>query len=132
EVLLENGVNIETTLLEKAENLNVFPRQIAEEKEKIKLYKNQPELYDYFLEYERHPYFHGQIEFIINLSKDINNSKIDTSILKNYGDKLSKLFQPDTIDDNNFLFARGLLTEVNYFQSKSQNRWQFFSNNNAL
>src|SRR5690606_23737534 len=66
------------------------------------------------------------------LSKDINNSKIDTSILKNYGDKLSKLFQPDTIDDNNFLFARGLLTEVNYFQSKSQNRWQFFSNNNAL
>jgi hypothetical protein len=103
-----------------------------EEIEKIHLYKSNPELQSHFEELEGHPFFQGQIEFIINLSKDETSSAINLEKLKNYGDKLSIIFQPKNIDDGNFLIARALLTEKNYFHNKGLDRWQFFSNKNTL
>ncbi|EDM44959.1 hypothetical protein SCB49_02524 [unidentified eubacterium SCB49] len=129
--LLECGDDIEKTLLEEDQNISVFSRQLSEEKEKIRIYKKVPELYNQFTKYEGHPYFHGQIGFLIDLSKN-ENSKIDIAKLSDYGDKLSKIFLPKNLDNKEFLFARSLLTFKNYFHSKSSNRWQFFSNNNAL
>lgn len=132
DILLNAGPDIENTLLFTATTLNVFPRQLGEETEKIRLYKSTPELYTYFLEFEGHPFFHGQIEFLMNLAKDKISSIIDLVVLKNYGDKLSIIFQPEHIDDGNFLFARALLTELNYFHNRGLDRWQFFSNKNTL
>ena len=132
DTLLKVGVDIESTLLSASQSLNVFPRQIGEEIEKIRLYKSHPNLYSYFLEFEGHPFFHGQIEFLINLSKKEVNSAIDIEDFKKYGKKLSFIFQPENINDGNFLFARALLAELNYFHKKGRGRLQFFSNNNAL
>ena len=60
--LLEKGDDIENTLSNEQNVLSVFPRQIAEEKKKVRLYRAQPELYVQFLRLERHPYFRGQID----------------------------------------------------------------------
>jgi hypothetical protein len=130
--LLEYGPDIEETLFSHGTGLNVFPRQLSEEIEKVCFYKIQPELYPYFLKFEGHPFFHGQIEFLINLSKDKKKSNIDIDELIIYGEKLAFIFQPANIDDGKFLFARALLNELNYFNNKGLDRWQFFSNKNEL
>jgi hypothetical protein len=131
-ILLVHGADIEATLLDKKKDLSVFPRQLLEEIEKVRFYKSQPELYAHFLQFERHSFFHGQIEFIINLSKDDKKTGIENKVFNEYGEKLAEIFQPKNIDDNDFLFARGLLTELNYFHNRDLYRWQFFSNNNVL
>lgn len=129
-ILLDHGADIESTLLDKGKDLNVFPRQRLEEVRKIHLYKKTPKLYNHFLDYERHAYFHGQIGFLISMAKD--DSDLNVEELNNYGKKLIKIFEPDNLNDNQFLIARCLLTEKNYFHNKGSARWQFYSNNNAL
>jgi hypothetical protein len=131
DILLKAGLDIENTLI-SAESLDVFPRQLNEEIEKVRLYKSRPELYSTFVKLEEHPFFHGQIKFLINLSKDDESSIINLQDLKTFGKKLSFIFQPENINDGSFLFARALLTELNYFHNKGRGRWQFFSNNNSL
>jgi hypothetical protein len=131
-ILLDNGADIEETFMDKGNDLNVFPRQRLEEMSKVQLYKKTPELYNHFLNYERHAYFHGQIGFLIDMSRNEDNMSIDIEELNKYGKKLEKIFEPDNLNDNNFLIARALLTEKNYFHNKGSNRWQFYSNNNAL
>lgn len=129
-ILLNNGADIEETLMDKGSDLNVFSRQRLEEVSKVKLYKKTPELYNHFLNYERHAYFHGQIGFLIDMS--MNEDNINIKELNKYGKKLEKIFEPDNLNDNDFLIARALLTKKNYFHNKGYNRWQFYSNNNAL
>jgi hypothetical protein len=132
DTLLKEGNDINETLINNGENLSVFLKQRTEEIKKAKLIKKQSELYPLFLEMERHPYFNGQIDFLINLVKEDDNLLIDIIEWKSCAEKLAVIFQPEHLNDGNYLFARALLSNNLYFRDKGHKRLQFFSNKNSL
>ena len=131
DVLLSFGADIEKTLINNIEELNVFPRQIQEEVLKVKLYKRDADLYNMFVELENHPYFNGQIDFIIKMaafgSKEID--KFNKSIFVNLSQKLVFLFDPKFMGKNEWLLQRALMTKGFEFKPRTSNRREIFSNN---
>ena len=104
------------SLLENIKNnkikLKTFTEQIKEEKLKAELIINNSSWEDEFIKYENHPYFYGQIAFILEMSKIDDNYNIDN--FNKYAEKLQKLFCDNIIENNNWLLSRALLTIGNY------------------
>lgn len=86
-----------------------YTNQLKEEKIKAKLFKKD-EWQQYINRFEKHNYFYGQIEFILNLSKD-DNLEYDLNKFIEKGEVLEKLFERDTKE---FLLQRALLTKGDY------------------
>lgn len=61
---------------------------------------------------ESHPYFNGQIGFILHLAKD--NNGYDKNRFSDYSEKMSKLFSSEFQNNNDCLFQRALLTFGDY------------------
>jgi len=71
---------------------------------------------------EKHPYFYGQINFIIDFSEK------DLDKFQNTFDRLDPLFREEILNHNSFLLQRALLTKSDYFISKSDNKKSFLKN----
>lgn len=76
-----------------------------------------------FIEAEHHPYFYGQIRFLIELSQ---NKISDFVILYQ---KIAPLFYSDTLLHSDYIMQRALLTYGNYFIEKSKPKVLLFKNN---
>lgn len=71
---------------------------------------------------EKHPYFYGQIKFIIDFSgRDLDK-------FQNIFDKINPLFRKEILNHESFLFQRSLLTKRDYFIAKSDNKKSFLKN----
>jgi len=86
--------------------------QRKEEIQKAKLIMEDPGWGGLFAEVEPHPYFSGQIGFLINYS--FHNSKYEPNLFKEYADKASALFKPGILNHQEQLLERALLTKGNY------------------
>ncbi|WP_313266834.1 GmrSD restriction endonuclease domain-containing protein [Epilithonimonas vandammei] len=71
---------------------------------------------------EKHPYFYGQINFIIDFSEK------DLDKFQNTFDRLDPLFREEILSHNSFLLQRSLLSKSDYFISKSDNKKSFLKN----
>lgn len=71
---------------------------------------------------EQHPYFYGQVKFLIELSnKDIYQFKI-------LYEKIAPLFMAETLNNPNSIMQRALLTNGNYFLEKRGDKLSFCKN----
>lgn len=71
---------------------------------------------------EKHPYFYGQIKFII----DFSGRNLDE--FQNIFNKINPLFRKEILNHESFLLQRSLLTKSDYFISKSDNKKSFLKN----
>ena len=71
---------------------------------------------------EKHPYFYGQINFIIDFSEK------DLDKFQNTFDRLDPLFREEILSHNSFLLQRSLLSKSDYFISRSDNKKSFLKN----
>lgn len=71
---------------------------------------------------EKHPYFYGQINFIIDFSEK------DLDKFQNTFDRLDPLFREEILNHDSFLLQRSLLSKSDYFISKSDNKKSFLKN----
>lgn len=103
--------------------------QVDEEKIKAKLILEDHEWKDLILNIEKHPYFNGQIGFILEFSKD-NDGSYNKEKFEDYSEKLNKLFS-DFKNREDYLFERALLSIGNYLVEIGSNL-TFCSYNDAL
>ena len=88
-------------------------RQRKEEGLKAKLILEDSKWENIFVNIEKHPYFDGQIGFILKyLDKDKDNN-YNKELFEDYSIKLSKLFGSELGEEHGFLFQRALLTNGN-------------------
>ncbi|MCD9854515.1 DUF262 domain-containing protein [Epilithonimonas sp. JDS] len=71
---------------------------------------------------EKHPYFYGQINFILKVSEKVIDAFITVF------EKLDPLFEREILNHKSFILQRSLLTKGNYFVSKSNNKESFIKN----
>lgn len=88
--------------------------QCEEEKIKAKLILNDKsnQWHKVIEKIEHHPYFNGQIGFILNSSRTENEYNINR--FSEYSEKISRLFSSDFQDQYDCLFQRALLTFGDY------------------
>lgn len=88
--------------------------QSEEEKVKAKLIFNDKsnEWSNLIEKIEHHPYFNGQVGFILHFAKD--NNGYDKNRFSDYSEKMSKLFSSEFQNNNDCLFQRALLTFGDY------------------
>lgn len=88
--------------------------QCEEEKIKAKLilYDKSNQWFEAIEKIENHPFFDGQIGFILNFAKTSTNYEIN--IFLDYSEKLKRLFSSEFQDKYDCLFQRALLTFGNY------------------
>lgn len=102
---------------------NFVNYQKNEEVLKCQLINDNIELERVLIEAEHHPYFYGQIKFLIELSKnDISNFVI-------LYQKIAPLFYPEILFHSDYIMQRALLTYGNYFIEKSKPKVLLFKNN---
>ncbi|AZB32094.1 DUF262 domain-containing protein [Chryseobacterium balustinum] len=110
--------------LETSENdsLSGFTKeQVVEEKLKAQLILKNTDWKGAILKIESHPYFNGQIGFLLHWCKDLNGIH-DLEKFEAYTEKCKIIFSySGLIEFNNFLFERALLTFGDYLLSKGQN-----------
>ena len=95
-------------------------RQRKEEGLKAKLILEDSKWENIFVNIEKHPYFDGQIGFILKYSDKDNN--YNKELFEDYSIKLSKLFGSELGEKHDFLFQRALLTKGNYLVCIGQNK----------
>ena len=114
-----------------------FPRQIEEERLKAHLIQRNSEWKDIVWEYERHPYFKGQVDFLLEFSgiySYLGDAGLPSSSawkeenackqkLKDYYQKANAIFDKnglrDEIRTDLFLWQRALLKKGDYLLSHS-------------
>jgi hypothetical protein len=69
-------------------------------------------------ELERHPYFNGQIDFILKLSTDPDH---DVATVAENGAKCAAVFDAGILNSQDFLFHRALFSFKNYFLQSGSN-----------
>jgi len=102
---------------DKPKSLNqLSTKQQVEEVIKAQLIKENPDWEKSIIKVESHPYFDGQIGFLLELSKQENGH--DLNLFRQYADKASRLFNDELLisqKDNNkeigFLVQRALLCQ---------------------
>lgn len=96
--------------------------QKKEEIRKARLITENKEWEAVFIEAEKHPYFYGQIGFILNMC----DSPISIEIFKNYYNRVAALFSDTVLLEKDYLLIRSLLTQVhgskNCFYMNGDNR----------
>lgn len=108
--------------------VSYFPKNQQEE-EWIKGTKLQDNWTASLIRAENHFYFYGQIQFILNLSKDVNND-YNLDSFNSYLDKLERLFTEQNLD-NRYIVQRVLVATLNenarWMKFLSSDRWSFYS-----
>lgn len=94
--------------------------QVKEERTKAKLVIENSEWEGLFLKYENHKYFRGQINFIIELSKD-ENGKVDKDIFTGFAEKCAEIFKNKMDRPESVRFERALLAVDNYLIDINRN-----------
>jgi hypothetical protein len=129
----ENICNLYEYIVKPESKIHGFLQRQWEE-EKIKtgliLNHNDKNWNEKICEIENHPYFDGQIGFILNFSKD--GEDYDINSFSNYSCKLSELFGEKHQNKNGCLFQRALLTRGDYLVNINYDRTfcSFNSNDN--
>ena len=96
-------------------------RQCDEERVKAQLILEDSTWESVIIDAESHPYFDGQIGFILDYAKN-QKGKYDKKAFKNYAAILSALFNEKAFQENDaFLFQRALLTKGNYLVQSGGN-----------
>jgi hypothetical protein len=85
-------------------------KQIEEEARKARLILENKLWEETFLRYENHPYFNGQIGFLLNIAVDDNNL-MDIPAFEGYANKMAAIFTGKVKNNESVLFERALLTE---------------------
>lgn len=85
-------------------------KQIEEEARKARLILEDKDLEKTFIKYENHPYFNGQIGFLLKIASDENNL-VDIPAFKDYAKKMAAIFTDKVKNNESVLFERALLTE---------------------
>lgn len=117
---IETSIYIQNDLISKSNFVNY---QKNEEILKCELINNNSSWEKVIIEAEQHPYFYGQIRFLIELAKsNISNFEILYS-------KIAPLFYPNILLHPDFIMQRALLTIGNYFIEKSSNKMYLCKNN---
>ncbi|MBU0473113.1 MAG: DUF262 domain-containing protein [Bacteroidetes bacterium] len=120
--LSENIEDIYTSIGQSSDTIEYFLGiQRKEESTKAKLIIENSEWEELFSNIEQHPYFDGQIGFILEYSKDQNNN-YDKDIFRSSSQILSKLFGKEFREKYDYLFQRALLTKGNYLVDVGQNK----------
>ncbi len=95
--------------------------QRKEEGLKVKLMIANNDWGNLIIKIEKHSYFDGQIGFILEYSKNSEDSNYDKEIFKSYSDKLSVLFSEE-FQENRRLFQRALLSKGDYLVDIKSNK----------
>lgn len=95
---------------------------LLHEIEKAQLILQDGQWKSLFKPYEQHDYFYGQINFLIELSKNEDRKKVCPETFKNYADKAFKLFSKEFLDDDQYRLHRSLLSFDNYLVKDGANR----------
>lgn len=117
---IDNSIYIQHDLISKT---NFVIYQKNEEILKCKLINENLEWEQELIKAEHHPYFYGQISFLIELSKStISDFKI-------LNQKIAPLFYSKILSHPEYVVQRALLTFGNYFIKKSSNKILLCKNN---
>lgn len=131
--LSNNYLNIYEYIITNGSDISFFTNyQKNDEIIKAKLIINDNDCLgwnEHIINIEKHNYFNGQIDFILEISK-IDDDKYDIELFKNYGSKSAAIFESSLLNKD-FIFHRAFLTKKNYFLSVGENS-NFCLNNNAL
>lgn len=95
---------------------------LLHEIEKAQLILQDGQWKSLFKPYEQHDYFYGQINFLIELSKNEDRKEVCPETFKNYADKAFKLFSKEFLDDDQYRLHRSLLSFDNYLVKDGANR----------
>ena len=117
---IETSLYVQNDLISKT---NFVTYQKSEEILKCELINKNNAWEKVMIEAEQHPYFYGQIRFLIELAK---NEIPDFIILY---EKIAPLFYPNILLHPDFIMQRALLTFGNYFIKKSSNKILLCKNN---
>lgn len=131
EKLSQNCLNIYEYLCSENAEISFFTTvQKNEEILKAKLIIDNKNWEIHFVEFEKHPYFNGQIDFILEISKK-DEEVYDIELFIENSKKSAAIFYPTILNSDLFLFQRALLSKKNYFLQVGSNL-NFCSNNNSL
>ena len=121
--LSENISDIYNYVKDSSDKIEGFLKiQIKEEGLKAKLILEDSKWENIFVNIEKHPYFDGQIEFILKYSDKDKDNNYNKELFEDYSIKLSKLFGSELGEKHGFLFQRALLTKGNYLVDIGQNK----------
>lgn len=112
--LSKNIADIYPFISYTSDNIKYFAKiQREEESLKAKLILEDENWGNLFVKIEQHPYFDGQIGFILEYSQK-ENSSYNKELFDDYSKKLISLFSNDFGENHSFLFQRALLTKGDY------------------
>ncbi|TYB79176.1 GmrSD restriction endonuclease domain-containing protein [Bizionia myxarmorum] len=117
----------ENPKLLRSDTIKFKQNSIEEEILKLDLIRINASYEKEFIKFERHPYFKGQIGFVVKMSGDLEFFDIERFI--DYREKLLFLFSSEMNTSDQKLFDRALLTYSNYFISQGHSRWMFCDSN---
>lgn len=100
----------------------ISPTQLLEEQVKSNIILNDinNRWENTLIKYENHPYFYGQIGFLLEFSKS-NEGTYDFDLFINYSEKAAIIFGDIINKDKEFVFERALLTKGDYLEKLSYN-----------
>lgn len=120
--LCQNISDINTYVSSSSDTIKYFSKlQREEESLKARLILDDENWQNLFVKIETHPYFDGQVGFILQYSKNEGDG-YNKSLFEDYSIKLSKLFSNEFSESHDFLFQRALLTKGNYLVDTGQNK----------
>lgn len=129
----DNILNINSFIENSSdENWIGFSREIQRLEEREKVIKLDPSWYNAISNAERHFYFYGQIQFILDISKS-ENGEYNLERFETNFNKLKHLFSRENLIDQShkFRIQRLLLCtndkNAQWMKGLSSNRWSFYS-----
>jgi hypothetical protein len=93
--------------------------QESEERLKCKLILSDLNWEPIFIQFEGHSYFYGQINFLLELSKEGDNYDLGTFCY--YAERAAAVFHPDILKHRDFLLQRALLVHGVYLVQSGRN-----------
>lgn len=108
-------LNIYEYLEDEQNKLTGFAEiQVAEEREKAKLIRDDAEWERTFLKFENHKYFRGQINFLLELTSEKGEKTINGKAFEDYARKCTAIFDHKLADRDDVTFERALLSQGDY------------------
>lgn len=106
----------------KAFEIAFDDHHLLHEIEKAQLILQDEQWKSLYKPYEQHDYFYGQINFLIEFSRNEDRQKVCPETFKNYADKAFRLFSKEFLDDDQYRLHRSLLSFDNYVVKDGANR----------
>lgn len=129
--LAENSGDLYNYMLSDAASSTLKNRtQFSEEEVKINLIQQNDENEELFINAEKHSFFRGQINFLIEKAGGENNFE-RSEFIRNYN-SIEFLFHDAILQNEDYLLERALLTYGNYWNDQNRSKWQFFAKTKGL